>query len=237
MSKPNLQVVPGFEPTPQVRQRADRGVAFRPYAQSPLHAFGLAAQARAQDDSRGVWMNELPLLGYIVVRGDAQDPEFVSAIRDVLDIALPTVPSTFAPFQHGIAVWQTPDEWLLVCARPAHATYIGELEAALGKLHAQVVDNSGGLTTVYVSGAHHVALLRHVGVYDFESLDAGRAVGTICQKANIVALRHDSHGIFVIFRRSFADYLWLLLTKAARPYGLGIGTLTARPSHPILRLL
>jgi sarcosine oxidase subunit gamma len=241
MSKPNLQVVPGFESMseskPEARQHANRGVSFQPYAQSPLHAYGLAAKARTQDDSCGVWMNELPLLGYIVVRGDAQDPVFKQVILDVLGIELPVVPSTFVPFQHGFAVWQTPDEWMLVCTRAAHSTYFGELETALGKLHAQVVDNSGGLTTVYVSGARHVELLRHVSVYDFESLSAGRAVGTVCHRANIVALRHDSHGIFVILRRSFADYLWLLLSKAARPYGLGITALASRPSHPVLSLL
>ena len=237
MHKSNLQVVAGFYLPTEARQQTGHGTSFQPYARSPLHAFGLAAQARDQDDSCGVWMNELPLLGYIVVRGDAQDPTFNQAILDVIGIALPTAPSTFVPFQQGIAVWQTPDEWLLVCTRPSSGAYFTELEAALSSLHAQVVDNSGGLTTVYLSGDKHVDLLRHISVYDIESVTSGRAVGTVCHKANIVAVRHDNHGIFVIFRRSFADYLWLLMTKAARPYRLGISALSSRPSHPFLRLL
>ncbi|PRC91971.1 sarcosine oxidase subunit gamma [Solimicrobium silvestre] len=210
---------------------------FKPYARSPLHAFGLPAQARSKDSSRGVWMNELPLLGYIVVRGNSADPLFIQAIQDVLGIALPTTPSTFVPVNQGIVVWQTPDEWLVVCARAAHGNYLAKLTESLSTLHAQVADNSGGLTTVYVSGAKHVELLRHVGVYDFESITDGQAISTICHKANIVALRHDSEGIFVIFRRSFADYFWLLLTKAARPYGLGISVLTPDSSHPLLSFL
>lgn len=231
MSKANLQAVPA----PQARRKADP--VFQPYAQSPLHSFGLSSQARPQDDSRGVWMNEMALLGYIVVRGDAQDPAFVEAIRDVIGIELPTVPCTFVPFQQGIAIWQTPDEWLLVCARAARGAYLSELEAALKNLHAQVVDNSGGLTQVYLSGANHVEALRHVGVYDFESITSGRAVSTVCGRAVITVYRHDSHGVFVIFRRSFADYVWPLLVKAARPYGLGISELAFRNSHPVLRLL
>ena len=231
MSKTNLQVVEITAP------QARHTTVFSTYTQSPLHAFGLTAKARAQDGRRGVWMNELPLLGYIIVRGDAQDPAFNSAVKEVLGIELPTAQSTFVPFPQGVALWQTPDEWLLVCARPARTTYIAELESALKNQHAQVVDNSGGLTTIYLSGANQVELLRHVSVYDFESLAAGRVVSTVCTKANIVAFRHDAHGIFVIFRRSFADYLWRLLEKAARPYGLGITELGFHASHPVLRLL
>ena len=231
MSKLNLQAVPAIEP------QARGAVAFAPYAQTPLHAFGLGAKARPQDDSRGVWMNEVPLLGYITVRGDAADPAFNAAVNEVVGIELPTAPNTFAAFPHGVALWQAPDEWLLVCARAARTAYVAELEAALAALHAQVADNSGGLTTVYLSGANQVELLRHVSVYDFETLSPGRVVSTICTKANIIAYRHDGHGIFVVFRRSFADYLWRLLEKAARLYGLGIGELAFRASHPVLRLL
>lgn len=231
MSKLNLQSVPAIVP------QARGATAFAPYTQSPLHAFGLAARARRQDDSCGVWMNEMPLLGYIVVRGDAADPVFQQAVHAVLGIELPAEPGRFVPFAQGVALWQTPDEWLLLCARPARGACLAGLEEALGALHAQVVDNSGGLTTVYLSGANHVALLRHVGVYDFESLESGHVASTVCAKANIVVFRHDSDGIFVIFRRSFSDYVWRLLEKTARPYGLGIGELALRASHPVLRLI
>lgn len=210
---------------------------FAPYAQSPLHAFGLAARARPQDDSRAVWMSEIPMLGYIVVRGDSADPAFQRAIEQVFGIALPTAPGTFAAFTHGLALWQTPDEWLLVCAGAVRAAYQAELETALAGLHAQVVDNSGGLTTVYLSGREHVTLLRHVSVYDIESIGAGQVINTVCTKAAMTVYRHDAHGLFVIFRRSFADYVWRLLETAARPYGLGISELEFRASHPVLRLL
>lgn len=231
MPKTNLQ----FAEIPQPQARTK--IAFAPYAQSPLHGFGLGARARRQDDSCGVWMNELPVLGYVIVRGDARDPAFADAVSKVLGIALPTVPGTVAQFEQGVALWQAPDEWLLVCARNARQACIAALEAATRDLHAQVVDNSGGLTMVRLSGAQQVTLLRHVGVYDFESLSAGRAASTVAGKAPVTVVRLDDHGLFVIFRRSFADYLWRLLSKAARPYGLGIAEIEPRPSHPVLRLL
>jgi sarcosine oxidase subunit gamma len=231
MAKTNLQLAEFAEP--QARNK----IAFAPTALSALHGFGLAARARRQDDSCGVWINEMPLLGYVIVRGDARDPAFVRAVKDTLGIALPAVPSTFVPFAQGLALWQAPDEWLLVCARTARQACIAGLEAALQGVHAQVADNSGGLGMLCLGGAHQVTLLRHVGVYDFESLTAGRVVGTVCAKAAFTVFRHDEQGIFVIFRRSFADYVWRLLSKAARPYGLGIAMTEPSASHPVLRLL
>lgn len=231
MPKTNLKLADTVLP------KARAKVAFAPYAQSPLHGFGLEAKARRPDDSCGVWMNELGLLGYVIVRGDAQDAAFVKACQKALGIALPREPGTVVPFAHGVALWQGPDEWLLVCARGALQSCIAGLEAALEGVHAQVVDNSGGLTMVYLSGAHQVTLLRHVGVYDFDALAPGRVASTVCAKATLTVFRHDRQGIFVIFRRSFADYVWRLLSKSARPYGLGIATIKPNAQHPVLRLV
>lgn len=210
---------------------------YKPYLQSPLHAFDLPAKARPQNDSCGVWMNEVPLLGYIQIRGNAADAAFRAAIHAVLGAELPVKPSTFAVTPQGNLLWQSPDEWLLVCARQNLSACISRLQAALGSLHAQVVDNSGGLTQVYLSGSKHLELLHHVGIYDFALVTPGRAVSTVCSKANIVVYRIDAHGVFVIFRRSFADYVWPLLRQAARPYGLGISALQPDAAHPVLRLL
>lgn len=231
MSDSNLQFADVLEPQARVK------ATFAPYARSPLHDFDLPHKAQRPDGSRGVWMNELGLLGYVIVRGDAQDPAFVRGVRSALGTALPTVPGTMAPFAHGVALWQAPDEWLLVCARTARQSCIAALETALHGVHSQVVDNSGGLTTVYLTGREQVTLLRHVGVYDFEALGPGRVASTVCGKATITVLRHDDRGLFLVFRRSFADYVWRLLAKAARPYGLGIAVVEQDKSHPLLRLV
>lgn len=231
MSKSNLKLAETFEP------QARTGVAFAPYAQSPLHAFGLSAQARRQNGECGVWMNELPLLGYVILRGDITDSTFANAVKGALGVALPRVPGTVVSFTHGLALWQGPDEWLLVCERNSRQDFIAGLEAALQGFHAQVVDNSGGLTMVYLTGEHQVTLLRHVGVYDFEAIEPGQVVSTVCQKATITVFRNDDKGLFLVFRRSFADYIWRLLSKAARPYGLGIVALEPKPTHPVLRLV
>jgi sarcosine oxidase subunit gamma len=213
------------------------GAAFQPYLRSPLHGFGLAAKARPQDGSHGVWINEVALLGYVALRGDASDPLFCAGVESALGVAIPTRPGSFVQAAPGLLIWQSPDEWLLVCARRTLGDAIARLETAVGSLHAQVVDNSGGLTQVYLSGASHLDVLHHVGVYDFSLVTPGRAVSTICGHAGMLVYRVDADGVFVVFRRSFADYVWLLLNKAARPYGVGIQALAPSTAHPVLALL
>jgi sarcosine oxidase subunit gamma len=206
---------------------------FKPYLQSPLHHFDLPAKAKGQDTTCGVWANEMSELGYVVLRGDANDPGFIGGVNKVLGIVLPTRPCTFSRGDVGTLLWLSPDEWLLTCARTAVKELIDALESALAGLHTQVIDNSGGLTQVYLTGCEHVTLLRHVGVYDFESITPGKVVGTVCGKASIVAYRLDSQGLFVVLRRSFADYVWRLLERAGRPYGFGVCILPADKAHPV----
>jgi sarcosine oxidase subunit gamma len=85
--------------------------------QSPLHAFGLASQATPIDDPRGVWANELTSLGYVSLRGDSQDRNFVEKATSALGVALPTSPCTFAVGEGVKALWISPDEWLIVSPR------------------------------------------------------------------------------------------------------------------------
>ncbi len=220
-------------------QKTKPGIAIqsKPEPRSPLHNFRLAELARDQDDSCGIWMNELPLLGYIIIRGDVNDHRFNEAIQAVAGVALPVTPHSFVSFHGGILLWQSPDEWLLVCTRSKKETYFSHLKKSLSTLHAQVADNSGGLTMVYVSGAEHITLLRHIGTYDFASIVLGQAIGTVCHRVNMVVFRQDKEGLFILFRRSFADFFWQLLTKSARPYGLGINVVKSHAFHPVVSLV
>jgi len=65
---------------------------FNPVMQSPLHPFGLAAKQEKINDSKGAWVNEIPLLGYISLRGNSQNETFVNAVKSALNVALPTKP-------------------------------------------------------------------------------------------------------------------------------------------------
>ncbi|MEQ6292109.1 sarcosine oxidase subunit gamma, partial [Vogesella sp. GCM10023246] len=137
----------------------------------------------------------------------------------------------------GVLLWQSPDELLLITRRAELTQRLAAFDAAFAGLFAQAVDNSGGLTCLSLSGAEHVTVLRHMGVYDFESIAVGQVVNTVLGKAGGMVLRLENDGVFLVIRRSFADYLWLLLRKVATPYRFAVTKLPESASHPLLRLV
>lgn len=183
---------------------------------SPLGHLPVAAER----GDAGLAAAELPNLGYLMLRGRADDAAFMTAVSGVLGAPLPTRPRTMLPCAAGVVLWQSPDEWWLLCARSRRDALLGALEAALQGLYAQVVDNSGGFTALRIAGAPHLRLLSHLAPYDFDHLQVGQCVATVVSKAGFTVLRTDEHGVTLVFRRSFADYVWRLIERTARPYGL-----------------
>jgi len=195
-----------------------------PTMRSPLHSFGLGEQAKPIDNSSGVWANEIPYLGYISLRGNAADPGFLTAASTALGVSLPLRPCTLTSVNGSTILWLSPDEWMVVCPRAQLSALLGSLRHALTDVRSQVVDNSGGYTQVILEGRHALDVLQHVSVYDFASMEPGRVVGTTFGKSSAYAFR-QGEGYRLVIRRSFADYIWRYLVRAATPYGLGIADL------------
>ena len=197
---------------------------FSPVMQSPLHAFGLVAKQEQVNDSKGVWANEIALSGYISLRGNPQNDAFIQAVNTALSIALPTQPCRMIYTAWGSILWLSTDEWLLVCKRDQRASIQQLLETALVGIHSQVFDNSGGFTTVLLQGKNASDVLHHCTVYDLSALNAGKVVGTTFGKVSLF-LHKQQDGYSLVFRRSFADYIWRFLEHSALPYGFGIAQL------------
>lgn len=197
-----------------------------PTMQSPLHAFDLASRAEPTDDVRGVWANEIPLLAYISLRGSSADRGFVEKVTTATGVPLPLDPCTFAEINGVRVLWTSPDEWMIICARPRAGELMSGLKAGLQGIRSQVADNSGGYTQVLLRGRNALDLLRHASVYNFAALQKGRIVGTTFGKSSVYAHR-SGDGFCLLMRRSFADYIWRYLVRASAPYGLGIAAIEA----------
>jgi sarcosine oxidase subunit gamma len=197
-----------------------------PTMRSPLHSFGLEEQAKPIDGSCGVWANEIPHLGYISLRGNAADPAFEAAASSSLGVPLPLRPCTFVSSNGITILWLSPDEWMIVCPRSMSSALLSSLRQALAEIRSQIVDNSGGYTQVIIEGRNALDVLQHVSVYDFAGLEPGRVVGTTFGKSSVYAFRQGD-GYRLVIRRSFADYIWRYLVRAATPYGLGIADLAS----------
>jgi sarcosine oxidase, subunit gamma len=202
--------------------RSSLDTPLKAFLQSPLHALDLPAKARAPSAADGVLACEFAHLGHVLLRGRADDVDFMRRVQEVVGAPLPTRPMSWQRVDGGAALWQSPDEWMLVCPRSSRDALVASLTAALAEVFAQVVDVTGGFTTLRLGGREHLRLLRHLGPYDFERLPVGKVVGTVMSKAGVTVLRTDDAGVLLIVRRSFADHVWRLVERNARPYGLCI---------------
>jgi sarcosine oxidase, subunit gamma len=188
---------------------------------SPLHPFGLSAIAKPADASCGVWSNEVLGLAYISLRGSVSDAKFVEAVSSALAVKLPVEPCTFVRSGAIQMLWLSPDEWMIVTPRERLAELLQSLNSALSGIRSQVTDNSGGYTQVIVEGQNASQVLAHTTVYDLHALTPGRVVGTTFGKSAVYLYRQgDTYCL--LLRRSFSDYIWRYLVRAAQPYGLGV---------------
>jgi sarcosine oxidase, subunit gamma len=194
---------------------------FSPVMQSPLQHFDLSAKQEKMSDAKGVWANETPLLGYISLRGNAQNKGFLTAVKKVTGVTLPTQACNLSSASAITILNCSPDEWMIVCPREQRATLQQALEASLVGVHSQVLDNSGGYTSVLLQGKQAADALQHCTVYNLHALTPNKVVGTTFGKASVIMYRLDD-GFYLVLRRSFADYIWRYLERAAQPYGFGI---------------
>lgn len=189
------------------------------HRESALHGalgrFSSAANGQLRITERGQ-------LGYVNVRGDPSDTGFVAAVRGVLGFDLPVVPNTVSEGGAHTAFWLGPNEWLVVTAPLAERGTANGLRTALAAQFAAVTEVGGGMTCLRLQGAPARALLERECPLDLHPREfpVGRCAQSHVAKAPILlrALAEDSLDIFV--RRSFADYLWALLTDLGAEHGV-----------------
>jgi len=177
--------------------------------------------AAGQGTGGAVTAAEIPNLGYIVLRGRSDDVGFLAAVASVIGAPPPLEPRAVLRCQAGVLLWQSPDEWWVVCPRADRDRLMAALTNALQGSFAQVVDSSGGFTALHLRGPASVTVLRHLTPYDFDGLGPEQCVATVVGKAGFTVLRVPE-GVTLVFRRSFALYLWQLIERAAGPYGLAV---------------
>ncbi len=163
-------------------------------------------------------IEEKPFLGYLNLRGRPDHTGFLAGVLRALGVEPPTAANTVVEAGDNRIYWLGPDEWLVVTPAGQQADLKAKLDKALAGVFSSVVDNSSGLTTIFVTGDNAGALLATDCPLDLHPREfkPGQCAQTRLAKAGmIVSPLADGSGLEVIIRRSFADYLLRFLRDAA----------------------
>jgi sarcosine oxidase, subunit gamma len=182
-----------------------------------LH-FESALAHRKTPDHLSISMREISERGMIDLRGSTSDRKFMAAVKTVLGVDLPKTPRTSASWGDMKAIWLSPDQWLILCTRSKTATLLAELNAALGNIHSLAVDVSDMRVIIRLEGEGVRETLMKGSSLDLISDDYKPGTVRRMRFAEIAALLHvvEENCIDVYVFRSYADYAWEFLLKAAR---------------------
>ncbi|MGA7195919.1 MAG: sarcosine oxidase subunit gamma family protein [Roseiarcus sp.] len=175
---------------------------------SPLEGLALPAGDRFA-------VAEAPAAARLVFRGGEAARAACSA---AFGAELPARLGLASARENRAALWLGPDEWLLI-AGGADADLLGaELEAAFDAAPHSLVDVSHRQIGLLVSGQIAVRALSAGCPLDLHlsAFPVGTATRTIFDKAEIVLWRLGATAFHVEVWRSFAPYLVVALTEAAR---------------------
>jgi sarcosine oxidase subunit gamma len=196
--------------------------------QTPLHyylgqASGDASARSPRQADCGVLLRESASHGFLVLRGHADSELFCAGVQEVLGIALPLEPCTFKTRDEAVICWLGPGEWLVIVATGTEESTEAELRQVL-RGSFSIVDVSGGLTMLKLSGEGAYEILQKSCTYDFhpQNFQAGRCVHTSFAKATALIGRARDGSFDVVIRRSFADYLAKWILDAGRESGCRI---------------
>jgi sarcosine oxidase subunit gamma len=142
-------------------------------------------------------------------------PDAAATVGTALGINLPGKPKTSAVAENIAALWLGPQDWLLVGKAPA-SELIAAVEASGTTLHS-AVDVTDRYVGIRVEGPAAQAVLSSSCPQDLrlQSFPVGAVSRSLFAKADIVIWRRGESDFEVLCVRSFADYVWGLLTEAA----------------------
>jgi sarcosine oxidase, subunit gamma len=180
--------------------------------------FESALAHRAAPDNLSISMREISERGMIDLRGLATDKKFMAAAKSVLGFDLPKSPRSSASWGDMKALWLSPDQWLILCTRSKINALHTELNAALGNIHSLAVDVSDMRAIIRLEGEGVREVLMKGSTLDLISDDYKAGTVRRMRFAEIATLLHvvEDNAIDVYVFRSYAEYAWAFLVKAAR---------------------
>ena len=154
----------------------------------------------------------------IDLRGSMSDKKFMSAAKSALGVELPKAPRTSNTFGDVQVLWLSTDQWLVLTGRARVTTLLADLRKSLGTIHSLAVDVSDMRAIIRLEGEVVRETLMKGSSLDLISEDYAPGAVRRMRFAEIAALLHvvEHNMIDIYVFRSYADYAWEFLVKAAR---------------------
>ena len=182
-----------------------------------LH-FESALAHRTAPDNTSISMREISERGMIDLRGSMTDKKFMSAAKSALGVELPKVPRTSTAFGDVQVLWLSTDQWLVLTGRARVGALLSDLRKSFGSIHSLAVDVSDMRAIIRLDGEGVRETLMKGSTLDLISDDYSPGTVRRMRFAEIAALLHvvEQNVIDIYVFRSYADYAWEFLIKAAR---------------------
>jgi sarcosine oxidase, subunit gamma len=163
-------------------------------------------------------MREITGRGMIDLRGFATDRKFTAAVKSVLGFDLPKQPRTSTTWGDMKALWLSPDQWLILCSGDKAQALADQLTKTLEGVHSLAVNVSDMRAVIRVEGEHARTTIMKGTSIDLTHGDYPPGSVRRMKFAEIAALLHivEEDVIDIYVFRSYADYTWEFLLKAAR---------------------
>ena len=162
-------------------------------------------------------LTERAFEGQLILRGDGTDVSFASAVQATCGIALPQIPNTVNTAGNRRIAWLGPFEWQLTLPGEDAQAMHAALESALAGQHVAVVDVSDGYTVIELDCLDATEILARDCPLDFHTsaFPVGSCAQSVLGKSGGLFVREAEQRFAICVRRSFAEYLWLLLRHSA----------------------
>lgn len=166
-------------------------------------------------------ISEVVERGAIDLRLRPDNVEAMRAAAECLGLPLPTAPRTSAQRGNVTALWWSPDQWLVTCPRMDARALATRLAAALAGQHAMVADVSDARAIIRLHGADARETVMKGTSIDLLAIKVGDGFVRRAQLAELAVAIHvvdaKAELVDIYVFRSYADYVWSWLARAARP--------------------
>jgi sarcosine oxidase, subunit gamma len=165
-------------------------------------------------------VSDAGLTGMVTIRGDLGAAKVRAAVKTACGCAMPGQGAITVAKGRKLA-WMSPDEALLFCGYDEAAALADALGAALAKSHALVADVSDARVVLHLSGAACREVMAKLTPADLRPASFAPGQMRRTRLGQVAAAFHmpDETSFEVIAFRSVADYVFGLLSSAAKPGG------------------